>query len=191
MQGGVNRAGRLEEVGLLSFPCESRKVFFSPWGSWKERVGFQFYNSQQENNRLEKGVSGKHCHEMTLAPSRRLFPRGEASGTEVYELNIDFFSCPPHTFFFWMTVQGFVGWHQVHCDPAFSVTLQPPKAGPGTTLPFHRTIKCSGSELIRLVYLLLTTITWGRYALALVLRDFNVYPETDGTLPSGTGREKS
>lgn len=46
-----------------------------------------------------------------------------------------------------------------------------------------------GQGLIRLVYLPLTTITPAEgTALALVLRDFNVYPETDGA-PSPAGQE--
>ena len=46
-----------------------------------------------------------------------------------------------------------------------------------------------GQGLIRLVYLPLTTITPGEgTALALVLRDFNVYPETDGA-PNPAGQE--
>lgn len=101
MQGGVNRGlGRLEGGGgCLLLPMSPERVFFPPLGAGKERAGFSFIIGNKKNNRLEKGVSGKHCHEMTLAPSSSFSPGGEVR-TEVYELNIDFFSCSTLHFFF-------------------------------------------------------------------------------------------
>lgn len=57
-------------------------------GSWKERIGSNFITGNKKKKRSKKLVSGKHCHEMTLAPGGVIL-RGEVRA-EVYELNIDF-----------------------------------------------------------------------------------------------------
>lgn len=69
--GGVNRGlRRLEEgAGRLSFLCDSRKGVSFALGSREERSGSSFLIGNKKNNRPKKFVSGKHCHEMTLAPS--------------------------------------------------------------------------------------------------------------------------
>lgn len=70
------------------FCVTPERVFFFTMGSWKERIGSNFITGNKKKKRPKILVSGKHCHEMTLAP-RALSPRGEVRA-EVYELNIDF-----------------------------------------------------------------------------------------------------
>ena len=121
--------------------------------------------------------------------------------TEVYELNKDLLSpAPPHTFFFffffWMTVPGFVvswaGTRRTAILHSSSVT-QLPKAGPGTRLPFHRTIKYSGSGTDKAgLFAFDNDHTWGRYGTCPCAQGFQCLPrDRRGPEPSRTGREKS
>lgn len=56
-------------AGRFSIPCVSRKGTLLALGSWKERTGSSVIIGNKKKNGPKKLVSGKHFHEMTLAPS--------------------------------------------------------------------------------------------------------------------------
>lgn len=67
-EGGGTEETRGRWQGGSSSCVTPERAFFA-LGSWKERTDSSIIIGNKKNNGPKKLVSGKHCHEMTLAPS--------------------------------------------------------------------------------------------------------------------------